>query len=184
MSSDMKKIAKQAKKYRSLLILMRHAKADSHAETDQERELTEKGYKQAKKVAKGLSGLGLVPDAIVCSGALRTRQTLEKMLKVFGDAPTVEYRQSLYDSGKQAVWDELAQAHEETERLMIIGHEPVISMTAGSMATKDSDSALLALLHVGVSNAAVVMLGSDKPFGQWSEHDAELLAVLTPKDFS
>lgn len=52
---------------------------------DSERELTDKGLKQAKAVGKGIESLGLVPDQISCSSVTRTRQTLDRMLKTFGD---------------------------------------------------------------------------------------------------
>ena len=35
----------------------------------------------------------------------------------------------------------------------------------------------------GMSTASVVVFGSDQPFSRWQVHDAELLAVLSPKDF-
>jgi phosphohistidine phosphatase len=184
MAENLKKIAKRVAQYDHVLLLMRHAKAESSGKSfDIDRELTDKGLKQAKRVAKGLSSLKMVPDSIVCSGAVRTRQTLARMLKVFGDAPTVAYRQSLYDQGKGSVLDELAQTKNSVERLMIVGHEPTVSMTSGVLATKDSDSGLLALLSVGVSNASVVILGSKKPFNEWDRHSADLIAVLTPKNF-
>ena len=34
-----------------------------------------------------------------------------------------------------------------------------------------------------LSTASVVVFGSDQPFSRWQVHDAELLAVLSPKDF-
>ena len=38
---------------------------------------------------------------IACSSATRARQTCDRMLKVFGDDPKVDYRQSLYEGGVQ-----------------------------------------------------------------------------------
>ncbi len=57
---------------------MRHAKTEpfSGNGSDDGRELTDKGRKQAKTVAKGLAALKMVPDRIACSGAARARQTL------------------------------------------------------------------------------------------------------------
>ncbi|MCI1901165.1 MAG: histidine phosphatase family protein [Bifidobacteriaceae bacterium] len=185
MGDSLKKISKHARQYKHVLLLMRHAKAESGGQgADIDRELTDKGLKQAKHVAKGLAGMKLVPESIVCSGAVRTRQTLARMVKVFGDGPRVDYRQSLYDQGKNAVFDELAHVPETVGTLLIVGHEPTVSMTSGLIATKDSDAGLLALLSVGVSNASVVILGSDEPFDKWDRHSADLVAVLTPKDFS
>ena len=94
MGVNLKKVAKAAKEYRHILIVMRHAKAESLGKSsDRDRNLTDKGLKQAKTVAKGLAELKLVPDRIACSGAARALQTCERMLKTFGDHPTVDYRQ-------------------------------------------------------------------------------------------
>ncbi|MCT6838914.1 MAG: histidine phosphatase family protein, partial [Bifidobacteriales bacterium] len=90
MGVNIKKIAKHAGKCTYTLMLMRHAKTESEApEGDRNRQLTEKGLKQARKVGKGLVKFDLVPDRIVCSGARRARQTLDRMLKPFGDGPEV-----------------------------------------------------------------------------------------------
>ena len=39
------------------------------------------------------------------------------------------------------------------------------------------------MINLGMSTASVVVFGSDQPFSRWQVHDAELLAVLSPKDF-
>lgn len=163
---------------------MRHAKAEPFNDKgDHDREITDKGEKQAKIVAKGLVGMKLLPDRVACSGAVRARQTLERMLKVFGDHPKVEYRQALYDGGMQSVFDELANAKDKTRVLMVFGHEPTVSVSCQWLASSDSDMVKLDLLNLGMSTASVVVFGSDQPFSRWQVHDAELLAVLSPKDF-
>lgn len=184
MSDSLKSISKSARQYKYILLLARHAKAEPSADgSDIDRKLTDKGLKQAKRVGKGLAAMKLVPDSIVCSGAVRTRETLERMLKTFGDGPGVVYRRSLYDQTKNSVFDELKQAAESTHILMILGHEPTVSTVAGRLASEESDSGLLASLSVGVSNGTVCILGSDVPFSQWGEHSTHLVAVLSPKDF-
>lgn len=183
--ASLKKLAKKAKDYPYLLIIMRHAKAEPALDNkDSERELTDKGRKQAKKVAKGLINLKMVPDAIVCSGAIRARQSAEKLLDAFGDGPAIEYRQALYESGPKAMWEELKNADPAVHRLMLICHEPSVSMMTGKLAKKDSDSADLTVLSVGISSATVAILGSSQPFSQWEAHSADLLAVLSPKEIS
>ena len=79
MGIKLSKVAKAAKKYDHILIIMRHAKAEPFGDKgDSERELTDKGLKQAKAVGKGIESLGLVPDQISCSSVTRTRQTLDR----------------------------------------------------------------------------------------------------------
>lgn len=184
MGIKLNKVAKAAKKYDHVLIIMRHAKAEPFGDKgDVERELTEKGLKQAKAVGKGVEALGLVPDRISCSSATRTRQTLDRMLKTFGDKPIVDYRISLYDEGVQAVFDELAHVKDKTHVFMVVGHEPTVSISAQWLASADSDSERLDLLNLGLSPASIVIMGSDKPFDEWQVHSSELLAVINAKDF-
>ena len=137
MGIKLSKVAKAAKKYDHILIIMRHAKAEPFGDKgDSERELTDKGLKQAKAVGKGIESLGLVPDQISCSSVTRTRQTLDRMLKTFGDKPIVDYRISLYDGGVQAVFDELAHVKAKNRVFMIarIHRDHGIEQTVRRMA--------------------------------------------------
>lgn len=184
MGIKLSKVAKAAKKYDHILIIMRHAKAEPFGDKgDSERELTDKGLKQAKAVGKGIELLGLVPDQISCSSVTRTRQTLDRMLKTFGDKPIVDYRISLYDGGVQAVFDELAHVKAKNRVFMIVGHEPTVSISAQWLASADSDGERLDLLNLGLSPASIVIMGSNKPFNEWQVHSGELLAVINVKDF-
>lgn len=184
MGIKLSKVAKAAKKYDHILIIMRHAKAEPFGDKgDSERELTDKGLKQAKAVGKGIESLRLVPDQISCSSATRTRQTLDRMLKTFGDKPIVDYRISLYDGGVQAVFDELAHVKAKNRVFMIVGHEPTVSISAQWLASADSDGERLDLLNLGLSPASIVIMGSNKPFDEWQVHSGELLAVINVKDF-
>ena len=130
MGTSLKKVAKKTKEYKYVLLAMRHAKTEPFGGngSDVGRELTDKGRKQAKAVAKGLAAFKMVPTRIACSSATRARQTCDRMLKVFGDDPKVDYRQSLYEGGVQSVFDELAQTKEKHRTLLVLGHEPTISI--------------------------------------------------------
>ena len=180
MGIKLSKVAKAAKKYDHILIIMRHAKAEPFGDKgDSERELTDKGLKQAKAVGKGIESLGLVPDQISCSSVTRTRQTLDRMLKTFGDKPIVDYRISLYDGGVQAVFDALAHVKAKNRVFMIVGHAPTVSISAQWLASAER----LDLLNLGLSPASIVIMGSNKPFDEWQVHSGELLAVINVKDF-
>ena len=184
MGIKLSKVARAAKKYDHILIIMRHAKAEPFGDKgDSERELTDEGLKQTKAVGKGIESLGLVPAQISCSSVTRTRQTLDRMLKTFGDKPIVDYRISLYDGGVQAVFDGLAHVKAKNRVFMIVGHEPTVSISAQWLASADSDGERLDLLNLGLSPASIVIMGSNKPFDEWQVHSGELLAVINVKDF-
>ena len=184
MGTSLKKVAKKAKDYKYVLMVMRHAKTEPFGNGgDAGRELTDKGRNQATAVAKGLASFKLVPDRIACSSATRARQTCDRMLKVFGDDPKVDYRQSLYEGGVQSVFDELAQTKEKRRTLLILGHEPTVSIACQWIASSESDPTLLDLLNLGMSPASIAVFGADEPFNQWQLHSGELIALLTAKDF-
>ncbi|QOL41573.1 histidine phosphatase family protein [Bifidobacterium longum subsp. longum] len=184
MGIKLSKVAKAAKKYDHILIIMRHAKAEPFGDKgDSERELTDKGLKQAKAVGKGIESLGLVPDQISCSSVTRTRQTLDRMLKTFGDKPIVDYRISLYDGECRRCSTSSPTSRPRIACFMIVGHEPTVSISAQWLASADSDGERLDLLNFGLSPASIVIMGSNKPFDEWQVHSGELLAVINVKDF-
>ena len=157
MAQSLKNIAKTADRYRYVLLVMRHAKTEpANLAGDRARELTDKGRKQAKNVARGIQSL----------------------------RPQVDYRQSLYEGGVQAVFDEIARTPDKYHKLMVVGHEPTVSIASEWIASERSEQSVLDRLPLGLSPASVVVFGSDKPFSSWQVHAADLLAVLNPKDFS
>ena len=144
MGIKLSKVAKAAKKYDHILIIMRHAKAEPFGDKgDSERELTDKGLKQAKAVGKGIESLGLVPDQISCSSVTRTRQTLDRVFMIVGHEPTVSI---------SAQW--LASADSDGERLDLLnlGLSPASIVIMGSNKPFDEwqvhSGELLAVINV------------------------------------
>lgn len=182
MSVNLTKIGKTAHDYEYVLIFMRHAKTEKTADNDADRELTDKGRKQAKKVAKALDGIGLVPDVLAVSGAKRARQTAERLLKVFGDKPELTYHKKLYTDGMNEVSYIISSTKKKKKTVMIVGHEPAMSEAAQWWANPDEHSATYDMLQLGLSPASLVILAAHKPLNEWELHDAEVLAVISAKD--
>ncbi len=161
---------------------MRHAKAEPFGDKgDSERELTDKGLKQAKAVGKGIESLGLVPDQISCSSVTRTRQTLDRMLKTFGDKPIVDYRISLYDGGVRRFrrarprQGQESRVHDRGATADCVDQRPMARLA-------DSDGERLDLL-IWEFRRIHRDHGINKPFDEWQVHSGELLAVINVKDF-
>ena len=77
-----------------------------------------------------------MPDRVLCSPARRTRETLEAVLAVAGYAEQ-RLEPAIYEATPGTLFGVL-QAHEEAQRLMLVGHNPGMER-------------LLALLHSGQS---------------------------------
>lgn len=103
------------------LIVLRHSRAATPLGTpDADRPLTGRGRRDAVKVGDQLRAADLVPDRVVCSTALRTRQTLAG-LKL--DVP-VEYESRVYDNVVEDIFDLLREQSDDAGRVLLVGHNP------------------------------------------------------------
>ncbi|MEM5774179.1 MAG: histidine phosphatase family protein, partial [Anaerolineaceae bacterium] len=80
------------------LLIMRHGKSSwkDPALADSERPLKKRGRKESKSMAKLLDDKKFKPDLILCSTALRARQTAEIVVDELNFKKQVEYLDSLY----------------------------------------------------------------------------------------
>jgi phosphohistidine phosphatase len=108
------------------LILFRHAKSswDDPAVEDFDRPLAARGRNAAPKMAAHLAEQGLLPDLILCSASLRTRQTLALALPAFAPVPQVDYAEALYDASVATLLAIVRDAPANARKLMVIGHNP------------------------------------------------------------
>jgi phosphohistidine phosphatase len=114
------------------LILLRHAKAadpDDYA-TDIERPLTARGHRDAAAAGAWLEGRGLKPDFVLCSTAVRTRETLEELGV---DAP-VGYEHRIYTGPALDTLELLRQVGATVETLLLVGHNPTLSELSHELA--------------------------------------------------
>lgn len=124
-------------------MLLRHAKsswADATLE-DHDRPLQDKGRGRAANLAAWLDDRGLGCDLVLCSTALRTRQTLDIVLPVLG-GPQVRFESSIYEADAAALLRLLRGIDEEHERVMLVGHDPGLQLLAASLAMTATGDAL------------------------------------------
>ena len=120
------------------LILLRHAHAGPAGvgQADLDRPLSPEGLAEAESAGRWLAEKGLVPDCVLCSPARRTRETLEAVLAAIGYIDQ-RLEDSIYEASPGTLIA-LADTHCESERLLIVGHNPGLEQ-------------LVALLHSGQS---------------------------------
>ena len=167
------------------LVLLRHAKAEpgTGSVPDAQRPLALNGRKQAARVGMALTSAGLVPELVVVSSALRTRQTWELASSHFepSDYSRVEVRDELYEASVGDVLDLLREVDPGVGSVLVIGHEPTMAATAAYLAAPGSDDVALAQVRVGVPTATYSVLEStDLPWSEWGKGTARLLRVGRP----
>ncbi len=117
------------------LYLLRHAKSDwrSGSATDHERPLTARGRRAASTVGRFLTAIGQAPEAIVTSSAVRARSTVEIAATAGGWVCPVAETERLYDSSPDELLAVVRETDEGVRRLLLAGHEPVWSESAGRL---------------------------------------------------
>ena len=114
------------------LILVRHAHAEVPAagSDDHARPLSPIGRDEARAAGDWLREHGLEPDRVLCSSAVRARQTLDGI----GDLGTADVREeaAIYEASPGTL-AALADANRDAGRLMLVGHNPGLEQLAALM---------------------------------------------------
>jgi phosphohistidine phosphatase len=118
------------------LSLVRHANAEQDSDVrDFERPLSRKGRGEAEEVAKRFLEREQVPDLIVASAAVRTRETAEIFARVLNvPARLLQAEDSLYLADGDHILACIRNVGPRVGHLMVIGHNPGISAAAISLA--------------------------------------------------
>jgi len=107
------------------IILYRHAKSsweDLNID-DYDRQLNSKGLLDAEHMANSIGTKIILPDLIICSGAVRTRQTIDALRKK-NPFIEIEYDDNLYLAESFAIDFLVSEVANEIETLLICGHNP------------------------------------------------------------
>ncbi|MGC8476760.1 MAG: SixA phosphatase family protein [Acetobacteraceae bacterium] len=117
------------------LLLLRHAKAvrEVPGQPDRDRPLAPRGQRDAAALGRTMRRLGLTPDLVLVSPALRTRQTLAA-LEPWDETPLVEVMDPLYLADDATLAALLAEVPETVRSLLLIGHNPGLHGLARRLA--------------------------------------------------
>ncbi len=113
------------------LFLLRHAKAAVSGKdgADFERPLSDKGEKDALKMAALFVHQGFLPERVLCSPAARTRQTFKALAGNISGL-RASYAQELYLIDHDALLARLKTTKADTASVLVVGHNPGIEILA------------------------------------------------------
>ena len=145
------------------LILTRHAKSswDDPLTPDHDRPLNERGKMAATDLGQWLASRGYVPAEVLCSDALRTRETHSGIHAALPGAAEATLKPTLYHAGPDVMLAVLR--HASADVVMMIGHNPGISEFAARLATRAPANPDFARYPTG---ATLVL---EFPVNQWSD---------------
>lgn len=164
------------------LILLRHAKSDWPDVADHDRPLARRGKRDALAVGRWLGGAGYVPDAVVCSTALRARQTWDLASGALasaagGASPPVRYEPRVYQATVLGLLMLVREFPDDRHTMLIVGHNPGLAeLTVGLAAPRSPGP------PVAFPTAAVAVLGMPGPWASAAPEQARLLDFAVPAD--
>jgi phosphohistidine phosphatase len=166
------------------LLLLRHAKSswDDESLADFDRPLAPRGREAAPRMGRELARRGWLPEAVLVSPSLRTRQTWKLVAAELETKPAVKFPTSLYEAPAEALLEEIRRTPDSTGVLLLVGHNPGLEDLAKALAGEDSDSDALKRMGEKFPTGALARFKVD---GAWAELDAgavRLSHFLRPKD--
>jgi len=125
------------------LWLLRHAKSawDDPSQNDFDRKLSPRGKRACRRLAQHLLARGVVPEAILCSPAARTRETYERLRRQLVVLPDPVYDATLYLAEPKVLLNAIHSTPARNRDLMLIGHNPGLEDLAAQLTGSASGDA-------------------------------------------
>jgi len=133
------------------LLLLRHAKAENAAlgSSDIDRSLNERGKKEAQTIGAFIKKQNLAVELVLCSPALRARETAKLALSAAEVTAKVRYDQRIYEAAPRQLMEVISEVEAAKKTVLLVGHNPGIEellraltgngepMSPGSLAKVD-----------------------------------------------
>jgi phosphohistidine phosphatase len=165
-----------------LLHLLRHAKSSwaDPGQADRERPLAPRGRRAATRLAKRLGDHGVHPAVVLCSPALRTRQTLELVRPGLDGAVEILVEDDLYGASACELLARLRRLPARVASAMVIGHNPGLQELAVLVA-REGGLREQARSHFPTAALATLAVG-DGGWAALAPGGADLVSYVAPRE--
>ena len=159
------------------LYILRHAKSswDDAELPDHERPLAPRGEQAAARIAEHMRSEEIAPALVLCSTALRARQTLAALLPVLTGHTEIRLEGALYGAGPDEVLARVNEVPEAVPSVLLIGHNPTLHELA--LALSGREDALDRFPTGALASLAVATSWADL-----RERGAALEGFVVPRD--
>jgi phosphohistidine phosphatase len=165
------------------LLLLRHAKSswDEPSLKDFDRPLAPRGQAAAPRMGAYMAKQGLAPERILCSPAVRARQTLDLLLPHLAGEPTVVYEDALYLAPASLMLARLRKIEGQVGSVMIVGHDPGMQGLALELSGAGGADVLSALAAKFPTAALAVIRFKVREWSRIGPAKGRIEQFVTPK---
>ena len=139
--------------------------------------MASRGRRDAKRIAKHLAGLEFEPELVLCSSAVRTRETLELVRPALGNSKVL-FEDGLYGASSDELLARIRVVPDAVGSVMLIGHNPGLEQLALLLASSGDE---LRGLETKFPTAALATLAVETTWSRLAPGDAILRAYIVPK---
>ena len=166
------------------LYLLRHAKSDwgNPGLDDHDRPLAARGERAAAVMGVHFAQQQYQPSLVLCSSALRTRQTLEALLPHLPGQPELMVEEGIYLASCGRLLARVQELDDSQSGVLLIGHNPGIAELAQTLAGSGERASLRHLAARFPTAASAVCEFDLERWRDLSPGSGRLLSYATPKD--
>jgi len=162
-------------------MLLRHAKSDWPDLPDRDRPLAKRGRRDAPVVGRWLHDHGYRPEIVICSAAVRTRETWDLVAPELGGSPAVTFEPRAYAASALTLLYLVRELPASCHAALLIGHNPGVSELASTLIETNGDDKP-GSPGLRFPTAAVGILEFSGDWAELSLARARLVAYTTPAD--
>ena len=162
------------------LMLLRHAKSSwDYPVADHDRPLSDRGRRDARAAGRLLAQRGWVPDLVLCSTAVRARQTWERALGGGAVARSLEHTRRVYAASAEQLLSLVSDVDPAVRVLLLVGHAPGLPDLADRLGRRPEPRPVWKRMDAKYPTAGLAVLAFPVP---WADAvDGELVAFEVPR---
>jgi len=163
------------------LWLLRHAKSSwsDRGLRDEDRPLAPRGERAADRIRDYIAATDVRPELVLCSSALRARQTLARVLPALGTELEIRIETGLYTFDADVLIDRLSKLGSHETSVMVVGHNPAMQDLAVRLSSRGD-----ALPHLTKKypTAGLAEIAFDGRGWDALNRSGELVRFIAPRD--
>jgi phosphohistidine phosphatase len=165
------------------LSLLRHAKSswDDPSLEDFDRPLAKRGQAAARRMGAYMAEQAIAPEVVLCSTAVRARQTLDLLLPHLSGAPAVVHEDALYLATASALLARIRKIEGDAHHVMIVGHDPGVHTLACELSGAGKAETLQALARKFPTAGLAVIRFKSREWSKVRPAKGSLDLFVTPK---